>query len=351
MYNHPLERYKKIIRDRLKKLLAQKRESLSDTRWGVDIMNRLESLVLRGKMFRGSALLGLYELLSSSGSPESVVDIACALEIIQTGLIIHDDILDRSELRRGLPAMQVQYRTVLPQSDNGEGHTAEMFALCVGDICFHWADELIANANISDAERTRISGLVSRELILVQLAQMTDMTYSGAEEPREQDILALYKDKTARYTFVMPFTIAGFLSGSSPAVLHQLTTIGTHTGLIFQLVDDDIGIFGSPKTTGKSVLTDIAENKKTLLRYFLFTTVTPDQLTRIQRIFGNKNVTEKDLVYIRNILIKTGARKRVLDYVASLRKETLKNIAHSSLSPDVKKLMEAILELVTERNK
>ncbi len=351
MPTHPLTTYKTILSKRLSYLLNQKQNDLAGMKWGPDVCARLRPLLLGGKMVRGSAILGTYERLArhANTTPVSVIDTACAIEIVQTGLIIHDDILDKSTLRRGSPSMQIQYRQVVSDGGRNSNHIADMFALCIGDMCFHWASEVLTGALTDLPYQTVITKALSRELEVVQLAQMTDMTYSGSAEPDESEILSLYAHKTARYSFALPLTLAAILAGSSPDTISHLEAIGERIGVLFQLVDDDIGIFGNVSVTGKSVVTDISENKKTLLRHILFRYASSSERSRLTKIFGSSTVSDTNLRYVKDILTKSGARQHVADRMKSMQKEIQSTITAAPLPEKMRQFLERLLELVVQR--
>lgn len=343
--------YATILRKRISVLSSKKQQDLVDVKWSNDVFTRLQPLLVNGKMIRGSTLLAMYEVLSGRKPSQSIIEAACALEILQTALVIHDDILDRSSKRRGKPTLQMQYREILKNHGDNNSHTADMFALCIGDLCFHWADEILASALADNKYKAKVSVYISRELQIVQLAQMTDMDYSGTYDPTDKEILDLYKYKTARYTFAMPLTLAAILSGKNKPTVSFLEVAGEKMGVLFQLVDDDIGIFGSSDVTGKPVFSDIEENKKTLLRRTLLDKAGEGEKSNILSVYGSGNITERDLLYIRTIVVKSGAREAMEELMNHLELELTDLIVQSFISGEAKKLLRQLVYKIRNRKK
>lgn len=213
--------YKSPIDEHLIQFLQKKKKELSRmSRWGTDAVKKLLSFVIAGKTIRGSLVLYAYSLFQK-GAPESVLHASAALELIHSGFLIHDDIMDQDDVRRGNPSMHMRYARL------GDKHFGTSMGINLADLCFFLAYELIP---------LEVTRYVSREWASVVVAQMHDV--SGAKTPEEK--LTVYRYKTARYTFSVPLSIGARLAGAPRDTIKQLETLGEYLGMLYQIRDDEL---------------------------------------------------------------------------------------------------------------
>lgn len=241
--------YKKEILKIGKKFLNQKLKEKIDLKFYANSLKKIFESTENGKMLRSGLFLETVEILSEKKVTESEYKIALAIEILQTSLLIHDDIMDKSLLRRRKPSIVAQY---LKDSKNQE--LANSLAICNGDVGFFIAWEILSdipNLNL------KILQIFAKEFGLVCIAQMTDVDPS---KKSGEEILNLYRYKTARYSFLLPLTLAATLVNQKSEDLEE---IGENIGILFQIRDDWLDINGDPEKTGKQS-TDIEDQKQTL---------------------------------------------------------------------------------------
>ena len=285
-------------------------------RWSGDVPQRLMEYTARGKMIRGALVVLGSELFGVARS-ETTVQVASAMELIQSFLLAHDDIMDRDEVRRGGPSLHRQY-AVLASTENmtDSAHFGESMGICVGDIAYSIAFEMLAalEADVSLVRRLLI--LFSREITSVGLAQMEDI-YNGSSPHAvtADEVVHLYRYKTGRYTFSLPLEAGAMLAGQPQHVLDAMSNLGEHLGIIFQVKDDELGLFGSQDAIGKPVGSDIQENKKTIFRQLLFERAPTQTRERLSARFGKKAVTEKDVEFVRAQVEELGVRREIDEIV------------------------------------
>ncbi len=237
---------KSLIIQFLRKFFAHQQIELAKVNtWGADITERYRTFTLGGKMIRGCLTILGYEMFTNQSSDE-VVKTAAAMEIFQSALLIHDDIMDRDTMRRGAKTIFAQY---------GESHFGESMGICAGDIGFFWGFSLLAQVNVDPNIKTAILSTIAAELTKVGVAQMQDVALGYDEiTPNEKTILNLYRYKTARYTFSLPLMVGAMLAGQSDKTVKTLEALGEDLGIIFQLKDDQL-----------DAESDLREGKKTLV--------------------------------------------------------------------------------------
>lgn len=244
--------YKPAIDERILAVLEEKRAELSRVHsWGSDAVNRLTAFMVSGKTLRGALLLYTYtRFYPTAGEP--VYRAATGIEFLHAGLLIHDDIMDEDALRRGQPAIHAQYEA-LRNSDTRFGRN---MAINVGDLCFFTAFELFPPALVQK---------VSSELQYVVVGQMQDVARDGQSYDKDE-LLSLYRYKTARYTFSLPMAVGAILAGASAPTVLRLEALGEHMGILYQLRDDELNENGDSRVTGKPIGSDERNAKLSLAR-------------------------------------------------------------------------------------
>ncbi|HET6487239.1 MAG TPA: polyprenyl synthetase family protein, partial [Spirochaetia bacterium] len=267
-----LTEHKREISAILDAFFAARRRDLSEVnQLANEACDRLRQFVLAGKMIRGGLVtvgLSLCRDGPSSRELHMAHQVGAAIELFQSGLLIHDDIMDRDLMRRGRATLFEQYSRDARQGGvNDWRHLGEALGTCVGDVAFFLGYELLGGLSPSPAALGRIIALFSRELAAVGIAQMQDVAWGAdpSAQPGTDDILRLYRFKTGRYSFSLPLAAGAILAGAADSSIEALEALGECVGVIFQIRDDELGLWGDEKKTGKPVGSDIREGKKTLL--------------------------------------------------------------------------------------
>ncbi len=276
----------------------------------------------------------------SRKAPPGLYRSALSLELLHDFMLVHDDIIDKSDKRRGKPAMHTLLKEALKHSKNIK-FDGEDLAIVAGDVMYAMA----LDAFLAVREEAGRKEEALRKLFLAAL-------YTGSGEfielllgakPIEQvsrkDIYKIYDYKTANYTFASPLTMGATLSGAASGQIKKLYSYGMLLGRAFQIKDDIIGTFGTVKEIGKSNLTDIKEAKRTLLVWYAFNHAGRKDKLTIKRIMENKLVKDAELLKMRRIIADTGAlayAKNQIDYHYSLALDQIRSL---SMDPVYKKTL------------
>lgn len=285
--------------------------------------------------------------------PEAIKP-AAAMELIQSFLLIHDDIMDRDETRRGRRALYAQYA----EAAEKEGiaypeHYGVSMGICAGDVATFLATELIGETEVSPEALRQMIRLFSREIAHVGLAQMGDLTNGHKSDGVDAaGIEAVYRHKTGRYTFSLPLMLGALVRGADRAQLESLSSFGEYAGIAFQLKDDELGLLADADTLGKPVGSDISENKKTLHRLLLFEAVPAADAERLKAIFGAEQVSEEELTYVRSLLEKYNVRDRVRSSMHGYREEAERLVRDTpGLAEPVRKALMELLAYNEQRER
>lgn len=299
---------------------------------------KLDAYAQSGKMIRGILVRLGYELCASTEPDAAMVRVldraGAAMEFFQAGLLIHDDIMDRDTLRRGNATVHAQYeREAAEASAADPGHHGLSLGMCAGDIAFFLGFNVLSSLPVPAEMRERArraAAFSAEELCWVGVAQMQDVRNGagGVEpDPDPAQILRVYRYKTGRYTFSMPLMVGAMLADGSPAHVEALEQAGENLGVVFQLKDDELGIFGESEQLGKRSDSDVREDKKTLLRHFLFAAAGEEMRAELGRIFGSPEPGEEGMRYVRRAMEETGARAKAGEYMKCFAMEANDRIA------------------------
>ncbi len=320
---------------------------------GSDVLERLVVFSKQGKMLRGGLVSLGYELFEED-SQETCLTLGAALELFQSALLIHDDIMDRDIIRRGSPSIYHQYVLKSGEWNLYEpDHAGRALGICAGDIAFFTAFEMISIAELPDVVKTKLFELCARELSYVGVAQMVDVHWgAGVRLPDPEEVLNLYTYKTGRYTFSLPLIMGGIAAGQVPEVIKLFEKFGTALGTIFQLRDDEIGIYGNEKEVGKPIGSDIKEGKKTLFYLYLFERIDSREREKIQTIFGNQSASEEDIRYVKELMEKFDIRQKVASVVSRFAEQAWEEIRKlNGVKGNAKALLEELILYSVQRSK
>jgi geranylgeranyl diphosphate synthase type I len=285
---------------------------------GPDAAQRLMEFSLRGKMIRGCLVHLGWSICTTPGKAgveqeSAVTAVGAAMELFQSGLLVHDDIMDKDPVRRGQPSVFRQYADVAVREGHADApHIGHALGICAGDVAYFMAFELLATAGIPPGELADVIELCARELSAVGVAQMQDVMWgAGRSRAGVEDILRMYTYKTGRYSFSLPL-LAGAVIAKAPADMKaRLETFGESVGLLFQIRDDELGLFGTEAETGKPVGSDVREGKQTILFASLMAAAGPEERRRLGGIFGNPRASEVDIEYVRSVASSPKVRGRI----------------------------------------
>lgn len=333
-------------------LQKKQREFAIINPWGQDIIERLDPFISSGKMLRGG-LVNFGSLIGQGEVSSRIFPAAAAVELIQAALLTHDDIIDRDRFRRGAPSIYYQYvRLGQDEKVSDADHFGQGMGICLGDIGFFLAFELFSRLTHSASDKERIIKLWSQELCYVGLAQMQDL-YNGEADSNinEDDILRLYRYKTARYSFSLPLMTGAILGQADPSILGKLEKCGINFGLLFQLKDDELGLYGSEEELGKPVGSDIRECKKTLHSLYLHKVADPNDRKRYAEISQSEDLSPELVEEVRNMLKKYGVEAIIHERMLSLRGEIEREIQGLNIQQEHQDILYQLLEYSQNRSK
>jgi geranylgeranyl diphosphate synthase, type I len=261
--------------------------------------------------------------VGSGGSRDrdDVIDAAAALELVHTFALVHDDVMDGSDIRRNRDAVHRHFiRRHGATRWRGEPRRfGEGMAILVGDFALVYADMLMRGASPSVLDvfdQLRVELCIGQSLDLMTTAK-------ASTDPLAARRIALYK--SAKYTVERPLHLGAALAGRMPALEQPLTAIGLPLGAAFQLRDDVLGAFGEADVTGKPVGDDLREGKATPLVAMAAARADVADQALLDRL-GAADLAVEEVAALQDLFVRTGALKEV-----ELEVERLVGEAHAAL--------------------
>ena len=348
-----LENGEKLINERISNDISEKYPIFSQLpRFGTDLSNRLHNFATRGKGLRGTLIMLSSEMFGYEDK-RMPLGIASGLEFIHSSLLIHDDIMDNDLLRRGIPSFFSQYLSLIKKDNiKDDIQTAKSMSICAGDFGFFLGMQIISNSIKNLKESSKIMNLITNEIMLVGIAQMEDVFLGNIEHtPGLEEIELVYLHKTARYSFSLPMVVGVNIAGENLKTIELIEKLGKHLGFIFQLRDDEIGIFSDENISGKTVGSDIRENKKTYIRSMLYSATSKGDQKILNDIFGKRNIAIEEINKIKTLIISTDTLKKVNKIMKEHEVEASKIIESLGINSHYKNILFELLYFISNRKK
>jgi geranylgeranyl diphosphate synthase type I len=310
-------------------------------------LDALRSLVLAGGKRLRPAFCH-WAFVGAGGGPDDpiVVDAGAAVELLHTFALVHDDIMDGSDRRRGGDAV---HRAFVDRHGalgwRGEARRyGEGAAILVGDFAFVYADVLFASA----PPRARpVFDELRIELCVGQFMDL-DGTASGSNDPVRAERIERYK--SGKYTVERPLHLGAALAGRLDDLAGPLSDFGIPLGQAFQLRDDLLGVFGDASVTGKPVGDDLREGKLTPLVAAAAARATGASARLLERL-GRPDLGPDDIGALQDLLVATGARDEIEQRIEALVEQAMTGLAAVPIEPEARTALEELGAFVAWRDR
>ena len=263
-----------------------------------------------GKRFRPALVTAAHDALGGT-SLDAAIEIGAAVELLHTAFVIHDDVIDGDDRRRGRLNVSGTFNAHALTSgaalDDARafGRTAGILA---GDLALAATIRAVATCGATTEVTHRLLDLFDAALHTTAMGELADVRLSlGIGTASLAETLAMEEQKTSAYSFALPLQAGALLAGAEEATVDRLGEAGRLLGIAFQLIDDVLGVFGDPTQTGKSTTSDLRTRKQTPLLAHARST---PEWERIQAYVG-RDLTDEELTEIRRLLTASGSRRFV----------------------------------------
>jgi geranylgeranyl diphosphate synthase type I len=293
------------------------------------------------------------------GDPDApaVLRAISALELVQAGALVHDDLIDDSATRRGNPTVHVRFAD--RHAAQGRRGRPDRFgaaaAILLGDLALAWADDMLRAAELPPAAAARAAEPWAAMRTEVLAGQYLDVLHQATGEDSVAGALRVPRFKTAAYTVERPLHLGAALAGADEALVAGYRRYGADIGVAFQLRDDLLGVFGDPSVTGKPAGDDLREGKRTLLLALGMRSADDrgEQAARavLDAAVGDPDLTDAGLDRVRALLVDLGAVAAVEQRIAELTGSALRALAAADVAEPAATRLAELAVATTNRHR
>jgi geranylgeranyl diphosphate synthase type I len=270
-----------------------------------------------------------------SGKIHQVMPLAMSLELIHNFTLVHDDIMDKSNLRRNTPTVHTKY--------------GEPTAIIAGDLLFAKAFEIMHNYPGDPSVFKKLDSILVKGIREVCEGQQLDMEFEKRHDVSEEEYLEMIRKKTSAL-FIIASEGGAIAGGGTFEEVRALKMYGEYLGLAFQIRDDYLDMSSDEETLGKDIGNDIRNGKKTLIVVHSLNSSLGDDKIVFEKIFGNRNASEEDVRIVKSLFKKLGsveyAKKTALNF-CNKAKESLDSLNNS----DAKQVLVELADFSIKREK
>lgn len=329
-------------------------------------IQRLCRLNCGGKRLRGTLVYIGYRMACDRKLSEADA-LATAFELFQTAILVHDDVFDHSDIRRGMETIHTGYFREFKENstlfdEKNAFDTSCSIAICLGDMSFYFVEELMLESYSQNPACYKLLSYFHKTVINTIKGEILDIYLPYAERYEnkieiekkyknvslEDLIYDIYHMKTSFYTVIGPLCSGLILGGASDDLLKHMESIADDLGLAFQMQDDILGIYGDQKNLGKNIGSDISEYKQTLLFSYI-----KEQggiaYEKLNKYYGKENITESELIEVQKIFRDYGALEYVEKNISRLFNEANDKLRAIEISEEKKQLLYGFIDYLQAR--
>jgi geranylgeranyl diphosphate synthase type I len=279
-----------------------------------------------------------------------------SLELLQACALVHDDLVDASDTRRGEPAIHKLFES-MHESEKFQGKATQFglsAAVLIGDLALIWSDQMLNSSGIKS--ESLLAALSVHDEMRVELiaGQYLDVFEQARGTQSVAQALNIARYKSAKYTIERPLHLGAAIAIPDAAKRAQLVSIYSEFGLplgeAFQLRDDLLGVFGDPKVTGKPAGDDLREGKRTVLMAMTHDRISGPAEAEFLKEFGNHDISDSAIARLQEIISETGAAMHVEDLIEDLTSTALEALNRDEIVPQARELLTEMAIIATKRN-
>ncbi|MDL4771139.1 polyprenyl synthetase family protein [Actinomadura xylanilytica] len=288
---------------------------------------------------------------AGGGADPGIATAAASLELLQASALIHDDVMDSSDTRRGRPSVHRRFEAMHRENDwpGAAGRFGEGTAILLGDLCLAWSGEMFESSGL-DADRLGAARTVY-ELMRTEVmcGQYLDMLEGTRGPGSVETALRVVEYKSAKYTIERPLHLGAALAGATPEVPVALSGYGLPLGIAFQLRDDVLGVFGDPAETGKPAGDDLREGKRTVLVALTAERADRVQAAALERRLGDPRLDRAGVDALRQIIEETGGLAACEAMIERYTAEAAAALESAPIAPDARAALADLAVAATAR--
>jgi geranylgeranyl diphosphate synthase type I len=285
-------------------------------------------------------------------TPQSLQALA-SLELVHVCALIHDDVMDQSDTRRGAPSIHKQFEAI--HTSHGLHGSAPQFgissAILMGDLALIWAAKMLHESQLAAQQILQSLPIYDEMRVELMAGQYLDVYEQALASESTERSLKVARYKSGKYSIERPLHFGATLAPEySTDQLTLYSNYGLPLGEAFQLRDDVIGVFGDPKKTGKPAGDDLREGKRTVLIAMTLETITDASRKKFQTLFGQKQLNDDGVDSLREIIRETGALDQVELLIEKMTFSAHEALKTDGITPVAQRLLTEMAEAATKRS-
>lgn len=306
-------------------------------------------LVNSGKRFR--PLFAAAGFVGSGGSlDQASINAISSIELVHVCALIHDDVMDGSDTRRGAPAIHKLFEKM--HNDQRLSGSAEQFgvasAILLGDLAMVWASKALHESEMDSQALTRAFPLYDEMRVELMAGQYLDVYEQAFASESVERSLKVARYKSGKYSIERPLHFGSALA--SGANMDAYTGYGIPLGEAFQLRDDLLGVFGNPEQTGKPAGDDLREGKRTVLIAATMERASSEEKSFINSLLGKPDLDLASVEKIRTIMQKVGAVDFVEELISKMTQDALQALETPTITSDAREFLKHMADVATKRS-
>ncbi|MEC5199105.1 geranylgeranyl diphosphate synthase type II [Arthrobacter sp. PL16] len=309
----------------------------------------LERCTAGGKRFRPRLVMSSYQMLGGRDL-ENAAEVGAAFELLHTALIVHDDVIDRDFVRRGIPNVSGRYRSIAEaagMSPDGARHVGLSAGVIAGDLALSNAYRLLERVEAPASTRRRLGEILDEALFASAAGEFLDIETSlHPTMPPLEDIVRMARLKTSVYSFEGPLQAGAVLADAEEEVIVRLGDFGRDAGIAYQIADDLLGVFGNETRTGKTNWGDLREGKRTALLSYVSSR---PEWESISSLVGSPGMSAAEADHVRRILVDSGAKAYSADLAAEYASRARTHLESAVVPAALRSALEAVVSAVVDR--
>ena len=315
------------------------------------LVEEARTSVRGGKRFRASFCYWGHRAVAATPADEAALVRACAsLELLHASALVHDDLMDASDTRRGRPATHrlfgSEHREAQWRGDPEQYGAAA--AILLGDLLLSWSDELLRRCGLPITQVAPALEVFDRCRAEVIAGQFLDVSVQARGRADVETAMTVLRYKSAKYSVERPLHIGAALAGADAATMAQLSAFGLPLGEAFQLRDDLLGVFGDPDATGKPAGDDLIEGKRTVLIALALDAAAPAAASKLDRALGTALGVD-EVAELRGIVDESGAHAQVEAVIGELAAHAVAALEKADIEEDARQVLRQLAAAATQR--
>lgn len=307
--------FRDAVGERLRAFIDERSRALEATQPQIEPLFELaRAFTAGGKRLRPAfCAWGWLAAAPAPSDPAPLLRAAASLDLLHVSALMHDDVMDDSDTRRGLAAAHQQYAR-LHRERGGRGDAAAFGragAILLGDLLLMWSAEMFDACGLPEPALAAARPLLAAMRAEVTCGQFLDVTAQTIpiDDPAAalSDIARVVEYKSARYSVLRPVQIGAALAGAGADVLDSLGAFALPIGIAFQYRDDVLGVFGDERLTGKPSGDDLREGKRTVLVAHTLAGLDAASRDRFDAMLGDPDLDESQVALARGMIEASGA--------------------------------------------